>query len=150
MRGNAVVALVADAYGNVNQLFHQRIERAITHDLFSVLPGTLQANGIMREGLPEVGDFVDFACGLDVVINGADFRRGIFVFNETECGHKTPSWCDDFTKKWRVLRRGMPRLNFVIFCERGTSSKTVGIPRCARDKEKVTKALHYQDQLAGC
>jgi len=33
-------------------------------------------------------DPIDFACGHDVVVNGAHFRRCVFVFDQSECGHE--------------------------------------------------------------
>lgn len=39
VRGDAVMAVVGDADGNVDELFRERIERAGRHDLFYALPG---------------------------------------------------------------------------------------------------------------
>jgi hypothetical protein len=41
----------------------------------------------MRQSFPEVIDPVRLARGHDVVIDGADLRTGVLVFDETERGH---------------------------------------------------------------
>ncbi len=88
VRGDAVVAVVGDAYGDVDQFFGERIESAWAHDLLETFPGAFEQGGIVRDGLPEIVDPVDFARGHDVVVNGADFRRSVLVFDQSECGHE--------------------------------------------------------------
>ncbi len=88
MRGDAVVAVVGDADGNVNQFLGERIERAGPHDLFQALPRALEQRGIVGDGLPEIINPIDFASGHDVVVNGAHFRCCVFVFDQSECGHE--------------------------------------------------------------
>ena len=84
---DAIVTLIGDADGDVDQLFRQRVKRSGGHDLLDIVPGALERGGIVGDGLPEIIDPVGFASGHDVVVDGADFRGGIFVFDEAEGRH---------------------------------------------------------------
>jgi hypothetical protein len=87
VRGDAVVAVVGDADGDVNHFFGERVERAWRHDLLDAFPGAPEQNGIVRDGFPEIVDPIDLACGHDVIVNGAHFRRSVVIFDQSECGH---------------------------------------------------------------
>jgi hypothetical protein len=76
------VALVGDADSNVDQFFGERIESAGGHDLLYVFPGSLEGDGIVSNGLPEIVDPISFAGGHYVVVYGSDFRAGIFVLDQ--------------------------------------------------------------------
>ena len=88
VRGDAVVAVVGDAYGDVDELLGEWIERAGTHDLFDAFPGALQSGGVVGDGLPEIVDPIRLAGGHDVVIDGANFGAGVCVFDEAKGGHE--------------------------------------------------------------
>ena len=88
MRSDAVVTVVGDADGDVNQFFGERVERAGRHDLLDTFPGALEQYGVVRDSLPEIIDPIGFARGHDVVVDGAHFVRGVLVFDQSECGHK--------------------------------------------------------------
>ncbi len=88
MRGDAVVAVVGDADGDVDEFFGEGIERAGRHDVLETFPGAFEQCGIVSDGLPEIIDPVDFAGGHDVVVNGADFGSRVLVFDEWECRHQ--------------------------------------------------------------
>ncbi len=88
VRGNAVVAVVGDADGDVNQFLGERIERARSHDLLDTFPGALEQNGIVGDGLSEVVDPIGLARGHDVIVNGAHFRACVLVFDQSEGGHE--------------------------------------------------------------
>jgi hypothetical protein len=85
---DAVVAIVGDADGDVEQFLGEGIERARSHDLLDAFPSAFEQRGIVGDGLPEIIDPVGLACGHDVVVDGADLRVGILVFDETEGGHE--------------------------------------------------------------
>ena len=87
VRGDAVVAVVGDADGDVNQFLGERIERARAHDLLEAFPGALEQGGIVRDGLPEIIDPIDFARSHNVIVNGTDFRACVFVFDQSKGGH---------------------------------------------------------------
>src|SRR5271168_4350021 len=87
MRGDAIWALIADAYRDIDQLFGEGIERAGGHDLLDVLPGALEGDRVVGQHLPEIVDPVGLAGGHDVVVDGADFGGGVLIFDERESGH---------------------------------------------------------------
>src|SRR6266480_2607023 len=89
VRGDTVGAVVSDADGDVNQFLSQRIEGARPHDLLEAFPGALEQRRIVRDGLPEVVNPIDLACGHDVVVDGAHFRRRVLVFDRCEGGHES-------------------------------------------------------------
>src|SRR5262249_48048243 len=96
---DAVIALVGNADRYINQLLHQRIERSRGHNLLGVFPGALQAGWIVGQRHPEIRDLINFARGLDVVVHGAHFGAGFFVFDETESRHDDDSihYCKEQT-----------------------------------------------------
>ena len=79
--GNAVVAIVGDADGDVDEFFGEGVYGAGSHDGFEALPGALQKSGVMGDGLPEIIDPIGFAGGHDVVVDGANFGSGVLVFD---------------------------------------------------------------------
>ena len=87
VRSDAILALVGDTDGNVKHLLGERIERPGRHDLFDALPGALQSGGIVSDGLPEIVDPIRLASGHDVVINAADFRARVLIFDQSEGCH---------------------------------------------------------------
>src|SRR5216683_6187621 len=88
VRGDAVGTVVGDAHGDVDHFLGEWIERARGHDLLDAFPGAFEQGGIVRDGLPEIIDPIDFARGHDVVVNRAHFRAGVLVFDESECRHE--------------------------------------------------------------
>jgi hypothetical protein len=89
---NAVLAIIGDADGDVEELFGERIERAGIHDGFQIFPGALQKNGVVGNGFPKIVDVVRFARGHDVVVDRFYRWAGVFVFDETESGHEDSPW----------------------------------------------------------
>ena len=87
MRGDAVVAVVGDADGDVEKFLGERIERAGRHDLLDAFPGALEKCGVVGDCFPEIIDPIGLAGGHDVVVDSADFRAGVFVFDQAEGGH---------------------------------------------------------------
>jgi len=92
MGSDAVVAIVGDADGNVQEFFGQRIDCARPHDGFQVIPGAFEERGIVGDRLPEIIDVIGFARGHDVVVNGFDGGIGVFVFDKAESGHELAPW----------------------------------------------------------
>jgi hypothetical protein len=88
VRSDAVVAIVGDADGDVEQLLGEGIERSGPHDLLDAFPGALQCGGVVRDGFPEIVDPIGLARGHDVVIDGAYLRARVCIFNESKCGHE--------------------------------------------------------------
>ncbi len=88
MRGDAVITVVGDADGDVNQFLGERIKRSRPHNLLDAFPGAFEQGGIVSDGLPKVVNPIDFARGHDVVVNGAHFQRRVLVFDESEGGHE--------------------------------------------------------------
>ena len=88
VRGDAILAIVRDADGEVQEFLGEGVESARSHDGFEVLPGAFEESGIVGDGFPEIVDVIGFACGHDVVVDGLDLRAGIRVFDETESRHK--------------------------------------------------------------
>jgi hypothetical protein len=89
MRSNAIVTVVSNADGDVEQFLGERIEGAAgSHDLFERFPGAFQSGGVVGNGFPEIVDPVGLAGGHNVVIDGANFRSCVVVFNECEGSHK--------------------------------------------------------------
>src|SRR5580692_1657636 len=82
VRSDAVGALIRDADGDVDHLLCKRIEGARRHDLLDGFPGALERRGIVGEGLPEMIDVIGLARRENVVVNGAYFRRRVFIFNQ--------------------------------------------------------------------
>src|SRR5258708_25481965 len=54
----------------------------------TLFPYTTLFRSIVRDGLPEIVNPIDFARGHDVVVNGAHFRGRVCVFDEWERGHE--------------------------------------------------------------
>ena len=84
---DAVAALVADTDGNVDQFFRKRIKRARRHDLLNVLPRSPERSGIVGQRLPEIINPVGLPRRHDVVVDGANFGSGVFVFDQAQRGH---------------------------------------------------------------
>jgi hypothetical protein len=84
---NAVSALVGYANGDVDHFFCQRVERAGSHDLLDRFPSALERSGIVPQRLPEIIDEIGFARSANVVVDGPNFRRRVFVFDEAEGRH---------------------------------------------------------------
>ena len=87
VRRDAVVAIVGDADGDVEEFLGERIEGARAHDLFDAFPGALESGGIVGDGLPEIIDPICLACGHDVVVDSAHFRACVCVLDEAEGRH---------------------------------------------------------------
>jgi hypothetical protein len=100
VRSDAVVAVVGDADGDVEQFLGERVESAGSHDGLEAFPGALQKNRIVGDGFPEIVDVIGFARGHDVVIDSFDGGTGIFVFDQTESGHENCSMHIEFCKEW--------------------------------------------------
>src|SRR5260221_12412563 len=62
MRMNTVIAIVSDAYRDVNQLLRERVECAGRHHLFYAFQGPAQSDRMIGQGLPEVVDLSTFRC----------------------------------------------------------------------------------------
>jgi hypothetical protein len=82
MRMNTVIAIVSDAYRDVNQLLRERVECAGRHHLFYAFPGPPQRRRMIGQGFPEVVYFIHFPRRHNVVEDTSDFRRGIIVFDQ--------------------------------------------------------------------
>jgi hypothetical protein len=87
VRGDAIMAVVGDADGHVDEFLGKGIERAGAHNLLDAFPGALQGGGIVSDGFPEIVDPIRLAGGHDVVIDGANFGARVRIFNEAECRH---------------------------------------------------------------
>ncbi len=85
VRCDAIAAAVGDAYGHVEQFLGERIERPRRHDLLDAFPCAFQRRRIVRDGLPEIVYPVGLAKGHDVVVNGANLRARVLIFNQSEC-----------------------------------------------------------------
>ncbi len=86
MRRDAVRALVRYADRDVEKLLGKRVERSRGHDLLDGLPGALERRGIVGQGFPEIVDEVGLARGANIVVNRADLRRCVVVFDEGGSG----------------------------------------------------------------
>ena len=84
---DAVLAIVGDAYGDVNEFLGEWVNSARTHDGFQIVPSASQQRWIVSDGFPEIIDVIGFACGHDVVVDGFHFWDGVLVFDQTESGH---------------------------------------------------------------
>src|SRR5580692_4706582 len=87
VRGDAVVATIGDADGDIEELLGEGVERSGAHDLLDAFPGALQYGRIVRDGLPEIIDPVGLARGHDVVVDSANFRARVGIFNQSKCRH---------------------------------------------------------------
>src|SRR5215469_14722647 len=93
MGGDAVLAIVGDADGNVEQLLRECVKRAGSHDGFQIFPGAFEENGIVSDRFPEIVDVVGLASRHDVVVHGFDLRAGVFVFDEPKSRHEDSPSC---------------------------------------------------------
>src|SRR5260370_29812595 len=65
VRGDAIMAVVGDADGHVDELLGKGIERAGGHDLFDAFPGAFESGGVMSESPPKIFDsYPPSACRL--------------------------------------------------------------------------------------
>jgi|HubBroStandDraft_2_1064218.scaffolds.fasta_scaffold29752_6 hypothetical protein len=85
---DAVVAIVGDADGDVEEFLGEWIDCAGSHNGFEGFPGALEEDGIVSDGAPEIVDVVGFASGHDVVVDGFHFGAGVLVIDETKSGHE--------------------------------------------------------------
>src|SRR5580704_12369671 len=90
---DAIGTAVGHAHGEINHLLGHRIERARRHDVFDALPGALERRRIVRKIFPEIVHVFDAARALDVIIDGADFRRGVGMFDGPRNGHEFSLAC---------------------------------------------------------
>jgi len=88
MGGDAILAIVGDADGDVEEFLGQRIESAWRHDGLQILPGALEQCGIVGDGFPEIVDVIGLAGSHDVVVNGFDGGAGILVLDQSERRHE--------------------------------------------------------------
>ena len=85
--GDTVAAIVCHTHGDVNEFFGERVDGTGSHDFLEAFPRTFQEPGIVSDGFPKIIDPISFAGGHDVVIDGANFRIGIVIFDERKCRH---------------------------------------------------------------
>ena len=89
VRGDAIIAPVRHAHGDINQFADERVQFTRTsHDGFQCRPCSLQCRRMIGEGFPEIIDLVCLAGRPDVIKYLSYQPTALFVFDQ--CLNETP------------------------------------------------------------